>query len=256
MRIAVLADIRANETALIAVLRELEHLRVDRMWFIGSQLSYGPDPVAVCDRLRSSADAECCLIGHPDGFMLSGGLGWHLNAHATQACLWAHRQLRPGWFTGRARASRWRWLQQRTWQGTEGQWQFYSGTPLEPAHDVLPVQGFDGRQEQLAPYVTAIAGGTFVGSLRVPGLLFADSLEWRRITDYAQPIPVGGRRFLVCPGSVGLPGDGDPRAGFVVCDNETITFHRVAYDVTETQRRIRAQPELNPLTAERLALGR
>jgi diadenosine tetraphosphatase ApaH/serine/threonine PP2A family protein phosphatase len=64
-------------------------------------------------------------------------------------------------------------------------------------------------------------------------------------------------RYIINPGSVGQPRDSDPRAAFAVWDTEahTITFHRVQYDVAETQRRMR-EAKLPSALAERLALGR
>ena len=41
-----------------------------------------------------------------------------------------------------------------------------------------------------------------------------------------------GSHYLVNPGSVGQPRDGDPRASFAIYDDEaaTIRFHRVPFD--------------------------
>jgi len=48
-----------------------------------------------------------------------------------------------------------------------------------------------------------------------------------------------GYRAIVNPGSVGQPRDGDPRAAFMVYDTERgCEFHRVAYPLEQTQRKI------------------
>jgi len=64
-------------------------------------------------------------------------------------------------------------------------------------------------------------------------------------------------RVLVNPGSVGQPRDRDPDAAWAVLDTEarTVEFMRTAYDVAETQRRIRARG-LPGFLADRLASGR
>jgi diadenosine tetraphosphatase ApaH/serine/threonine PP2A family protein phosphatase len=66
-----------------------------------------------------------------------------------------------------------------------------------------------------------------------------------------------GTHYLVNPGSVGQPRDGDWRAGFVVFHSETrtVTFHRVPYDLKTAQDRIVAA-NLPPRLATRLATGR
>jgi diadenosine tetraphosphatase ApaH/serine/threonine PP2A family protein phosphatase len=64
-------------------------------------------------------------------------------------------------------------------------------------------------------------------------------------------------RYLVNPGSVGQPRDGDPRAGFGIVDTaakETV-IHRVEYPIAKAQARI-LEEGLPEVLAQRLALGR
>jgi diadenosine tetraphosphatase ApaH/serine/threonine PP2A family protein phosphatase len=63
--------------------------------------------------------------------------------------------------------------------------------------------------------------------------------------------------YLVNPGSVGQPRDGDPRAAYCVYDTDAamVTYFRVPYDVLEAQRKIRAAG-LPDVLADRLAVGR
>jgi diadenosine tetraphosphatase ApaH/serine/threonine PP2A family protein phosphatase len=65
-----------------------------------------------------------------------------------------------------------------------------------------------------------------------------------------------GYRYLLNPGSVGQPRDADWRAAFAVYDDEQslFTWHRVPYDVAETQRRIQSAGLPNAL-AYRLERG-
>lgn len=63
--------------------------------------------------------------------------------------------------------------------------------------------------------------------------------------------------YLVNPGSVGQPRDGDPRAAYAIWDDEErqIRFRRVAYDTQRAARRI-LDAGLPPMLADRLAVGR
>ena len=63
--------------------------------------------------------------------------------------------------------------------------------------------------------------------------------------------------YMLNPGSVGQPRDGDPRAAYAIydCEARRVTYHRVAYDVDGAQRKIHAAG-LPPFLAERLAVGR
>ncbi len=72
-------------------------------------------------------------------------------------------------------------------------------------------------------------------------------------------------RFILNPGSVGQPRDGDPRASYVILEigadggRDNFTFHRVAYDIARTQSRLRAYAAagapLGDWLAERLEKG-
>ncbi|MEP6978300.1 MAG: metallophosphoesterase family protein, partial [Thermoleophilia bacterium] len=66
----------------------------------------------------------------------------------------------------------------------------------------------------------------------------------------------GERRFLLNPGSVGQPRDGDPRAAFLLLDLEArrAEFHRVEYPIAYTQREI-AAAGLPSILGQRLAFG-
>jgi diadenosine tetraphosphatase ApaH/serine/threonine PP2A family protein phosphatase len=63
--------------------------------------------------------------------------------------------------------------------------------------------------------------------------------------------------YLINPGSIGQPRDGDPRAACLTFDPEAgmVTFFRVDYDVARAQKRIR-EAGLPPILADRLAVGR
>ena len=66
-----------------------------------------------------------------------------------------------------------------------------------------------------------------------------------------------GEQYLINPGSVGQPRDGDWRAGFALFDSEArmISFYRVPYDVRKAQERIVAA-NLPQRLASRLTAGK
>ena len=68
---------------------------------------------------------------------------------------------------------------------------------------------------------------------------------------------LGSGRWLLNPGSVGQPRDGDPRAGYGLLDSDAreLRLYRIAYPVEEAQRKIIAAG-LPVSLANRLALGR
>jgi len=57
-------------------------------------------------------------------------------------------------------------------------------------------------------------------------------------------------------GSVGQPRDGDPRACYLIQEEETITFHRVDYDIETTANKIYQTPDLDNFLGDRIKEGR
>jgi diadenosine tetraphosphatase ApaH/serine/threonine PP2A family protein phosphatase len=251
MRVAILADLRGNLAALRAVLGHLAGRGIDRIWCLGSLLSYGPDPTAVVDTLRGRPEVRC-LVGHPDGSILHPVRLGGFNTGARLAFSWAHRQLRPRpWSRW---SGRWRWLASLPTADAADGLQFFSGTPLEPDGGFLPTAP-PSSEDGLRPHLDLVRQGAFVGALGRQGIVFAEDAVWRDIVP-GVPMPIVGRRFIACPGSVGQPRDDDPRAGYAVHDGASLTWHRVAYDVEETVRRIAAIPELPETFGLRLQAGR
>ncbi len=86
------------------------------------------------------------------------------------------------------------------------------------------------------------------------------ALEGDRIDGGLAPggitIELDERRFLINPGSVGQPRDGDPRAAWLLVDTggETASFRRVPYPIEETQKEMR-DAGLPETLAGRLAHG-
>jgi diadenosine tetraphosphatase ApaH/serine/threonine PP2A family protein phosphatase len=65
-----------------------------------------------------------------------------------------------------------------------------------------------------------------------------------------------GTRYLLNPGSIGQPRDGDPRAAFAIVDfnQSLVEFWRVPYDIASVQQRMR-QAGLPEHLVARLASG-
>ena len=64
-------------------------------------------------------------------------------------------------------------------------------------------------------------------------------------------------KYLINPGSVGQPRDGDARAAYAIADLEqkVVTLYRVAYPIEAAQKKI-LDAGLPPMLAYRLGMGR
>jgi diadenosine tetraphosphatase ApaH/serine/threonine PP2A family protein phosphatase len=66
-----------------------------------------------------------------------------------------------------------------------------------------------------------------------------------------------GVKYLINPGAIGQPRDGDPRAGYAIVDVEerSVELVRLAYPVDETRAKV-VEAGLPEILGARLAVGR
>ena len=239
MRIAVLSDIHSNLVALDAVLSAIG--AVDAVWHLGDVVGYGPEPDGVVARL---AEIDAVGVrGNHDAASLGGPeIDW-FNPDARRAMEWTRSAISDS-----TRA----WLGGLPQRRTEAGIALVHGSPRDPTWEYItsvPVAraNFDVLGTRL---------GLF-GHTHVPAA-FRD--EDGRV-EHISPLPgseleLGDGRFLVNPGSVGQPRDGDPGASYLIVDTERLTcrWERVEYDIGAVQV-VMAERGLPPPLALRLAYG-
>ncbi len=243
MRTAVIADIHANLEALGAVLARIEMLKVDETVCLGDVVGYNANPNECVDLIRSM-EIECIMGNHdscasgleePDSF----------NALARRAVLWTRERL-----TGENR-------------------QFLMTLPRQLlVHDFVIFHGSINETDRYILYksdaienfrrMRKLPGGPrigFFGHTHVRAAL--SEMDSIVAVEHSPDILLQSERhYLINPGGVGQPRDGDPRASFLVYDrnDNTVTFHRVEYNIRACQDKI-IRAGLPAQLAERLALG-
>ncbi len=251
MRVAVLSDIHGNLEALSAVMGALASDRIDRYCCLGDIVGYGADPAACLERLYD-CDAVMVAGNHDAACVGKLDLGW-FNEAARTALLWTREQLS---FTDLDRLRRLPLI-----------------TTVEPFTLVHGTLTHPARFEYLVDLAQAIDTVTacrtlfcLVGHTHEAGWLEYDRAN-RRIMrvvtsanefgDIAFSADAEARRYLLNPGSVGQPRDGDPRASVAIIDTEQtrVAIRRIPYDVAAAQRKIR-DAGLPSFLADRLAIGR
>jgi predicted phosphodiesterase len=241
MRVAVISDIHGNLHALEAVLAAIGDDRTDEIWCLGDVVGYGARPNECCARVAERA--ALCLVGNHDLAVLGDLPLEDFAPDAAASAQWSQDELSDD-----ARA----FLAELQPSGTATDAELYHGSPRDPVWEyVLSAEAaYASLRRTRAPLV--LVGHSHVAlAIGLEGQILHGGL----VAGGAEADFKAGR-WLLNPGSVGQPRDGDPRAAYLVLDLEhrTAEFRRVAYDITRTQEEIREAGLPEPL-AGRLALG-
>jgi predicted phosphodiesterase len=241
MRVAVISDIHGNLHALSAVLEEIERERPDTIWCLGDLVGYGPRPTECCDSVRDVASV--CLAGNHDLGVLGRLELDEFSPDAAAAARWTRDVLSDA-----ARA----YLEPLEPSGRENGVDLYHGSPRDPIWEYILT-----GEAALAALEASPARLVLVGHSHVP---LAIVLNRRRLGGGLAPgdseADLRRGRWLLNPGSVGQPRDGDPRAAWLLLDLRArrAFFRRVEYPVAETQAEIEAAG-LPAVLGERLVEG-
>ena len=253
MKIAIISDLHANREALEAVLAHLATQSVQRLFCLGDVVGYGAEPEFCVDLVR--CHAEVCLLGNHDEALFGGASDF--NTHARKAIEYTRSRMQPHWYSGSEKKARWKWIRSLQETHREGRFLFVHGSPRDPVREyVLATDGFL-NPDKMRSIFSAFEGIALAGHTHQPGLhdesLTFHSLEGREALTMA--LPRGGKCFINV-GSVGQPRDGDNRACYAILEDETITWHRVAYDYRSTMHKILDTGALAEVLARRLAVGK
>jgi predicted phosphodiesterase len=246
VRYLIVSDLHANLEALDAVLRDSAG-RYDQAICCGDLVGYGADPNPVVEWVR----ANCALTvrgNHDKACTGIDDLEW-FNPIAKQAALWTYRVLteeNAKWTRALAKGPL-----------PLANFQIVHGAPFDEDEYVMAAgeasQAFEYLEARLAFFGhTHVQGGFIWNHSRVETIPRTASRTDRQTMEIDPECA-----YLVNPGSVGQPRDGDPRAAYCVYDSDAamVTYFRVPYDVLEAQRKIRAAG-LPDVLADRLAVGR
>ena len=243
MRIAVISDIHANLHALDAVLAQLDDAQPDEIWNLGDTVGYGPRPNECCAAAQQRAVIS--LVGNHDLAALGSDnvAVEDFNPEAAAAAAWTSQALTP-----ESRAFLEALGPTASREGAE----LYHGSPRDPVWEyVLTVEA-----AQAALNVTE-APIVLVGHSHVPLALQAEGDGVHGgLARAGTELDLSAGRWLINPGSVGQPRDGDPRAAYCLLDLEegSASFKRVPYPIEATQAEMK-EHGLPAALAERLSYG-
>jgi diadenosine tetraphosphatase ApaH/serine/threonine PP2A family protein phosphatase len=224
VRVAVVSDIHGNLQALEAVLGSIDQDAPDELWCLGDLVGYGPRPNRCCAVVAERADV--CLIGNHDLAALDRLDLEIFSPDAAIAGAWTAEVLEP-----EARAL----LEALEPKGERNGVGLFHASPRDPVWEYVLSPGI-----AYAALAATSADLVLVGHSHI-ALEFRLSTTALATAADGTEVGLGEDRWLLNPGSVGQPRDGDPRAAWLLLDLDAqrTTFRRVEYDIEKTQAEIR-----------------
>jgi diadenosine tetraphosphatase ApaH/serine/threonine PP2A family protein phosphatase len=247
LRAAVISDVHSNQPALESVLAAIDEAAVDEVWCLGDVVGYGAQPDACAELIRERCDV--CLVGNHDLAVLDALDISSFSETAATAVEWTRENASAGTID---------FLRGLEPVGEREGIGLFHASPRDPVWEYVlsTEQAEDGLDAQ--PQRIGLIGHSHVA-------LFFTRPEGERSSGETQGAQAGegallslaSGAWLINPGSVGQPRDGDPRAAWLELDAEdgTARFHRTSYDVATAAETILAAGLPSQL-AERLAAGR
>jgi predicted phosphodiesterase len=252
VHLAILSDIHSNLPALEATLASIEEASPDETWCLGDVVGYGADPDE-CARLVAER-CDLSLVGNHDLAVLGELDISSFSPAAATAVRWTQRI---------ASDETLRYLRGLRAADTEREVALYHASPRDPVWEYVlwPDQAAECIEQQEKRV-------SLIGHSHVALFFTLDGAEPATLDAADSQVAQGAQagegtrlelsegRWLINPGSVGQPRDGDPRAAWLELDTEawTATYHRAEYEIDRAADAI-SEAELPAHLAKRLYIG-
>lgn len=249
MKRALISDIHSNLEALEVVLADIEQQGITEIYCLGDIIGYGPNPRECIDRVMK---CQICILGNHDQGALFDPEGF--NSGAERAIFWTRDQLEMPTGSAADNARRWDFLGELPRNHRENGFLFVHGSARNPLNEyVFPEDIYN--QRKMEKIFSLVEHHCFQGHTHVPGV-FTQSLNFFSPDELGYQYRLTEDKTLINVGSVGQPRDGDPRACYVVLENNVVHFRRLEYPIDVTVKKIYDIPELDNFLGDRLREGR
>ncbi len=255
MRLGILSDVHSNLPALEAVLESIDAAAVEEIWCLGDVVGYGAQPDD-CARIVAER-CSVCLVGNHDLAVLGELDMSSFSPAAAAAARWTQRH---------AADETLRFLRGLEASDTGREVALYHASPRDPIWEYVlwPDQAAECIA-QAAERISLIGHSHVALFFVLPDAREAGEPDPGPGDDHVARGAQAGEgtrldlsdgRWLINPGSVGQPRDGDPRAAWLELDTGawTAAYHRVPYEIDRAAEAIVAA-ELPEHLAQRLQVG-
>lgn len=252
MKRALISDIHGNYEALLAVAADIKEQDISTVICLGDIVGYGPNPVECLDYVIDKC--EFTILGNHDQATLFDPDSF--NPVALKAIYWTRTQLEKGIGVDERVDMRWEFLGGLPRRHDEGRFVFVHGSPRDPTNEYVFPEDIYERHKMDALF-NRIEKFCFQGHTHMPGV-FVEKGDFLPPEECDYQYELNERKAMINVGSVGQPRDGDPRACYVILDDDAdkIIYRRVDYPVTVTRQKIYEIPDLDNMLGDRLIAGR
>jgi predicted phosphodiesterase len=242
MRIALLSDVHGNLPAFRTVIDDVREAGVEQTWCLGDLVGYGAEPDGCVELAGESCDV--CLAGNHD-LVVTGEIDIaDFSSSAAAAARWTRENI-----SAEALA----FLRELAPADAEREPALYHASPRDPVWEyVLSTWQALECMDEMANRVGAVGHSHIAlffhreGDAHVEGAVVPGGTE----------LDISSGEWLINPGGVGQPRDGDPRAAWLLLDTDTWTavWRRVDYPIDEAAGAIE-KAGLPSVLGERLYSG-
>ncbi len=247
---AIISDIHGNLEALTSVLTEIKRRGIDNILCLGDIVGYGPNPAECLDLVAKYSRAS--LMGNHDFAVLFEP--FNFNSGAEQACFWTRRQFEEDPDMKR-RSDRWKYIGNLPVRIRTAEFVATHASPRRPINEYIfpdDIYTNPGKFHHIFEKFDRIC---FVGHTHVPGV-FLEGPDFYSPDELENRFEISDEKAVINVGSVGQPRDRDPRASFVIVNENVVEFVRIPYDIDTTVKKVYAIPELDNFLGDRLRDGR
>jgi predicted phosphodiesterase len=242
MKVAVISDIHGNRHALEATLEAIADTDATELWCLGDLVGYGAEPNACVELAREHS--AVCLAGNHDLAVTGEIPPEEFSRGAGIAVQWTREVIAPQNLA---------FLEGLAPLANDGPVGLYHASPRDPVWEYVLSALLAQLCMDSQPHRVCLIGHSHVAlSFARQGGEVASGEPRREGTQ----LDIAAGEWLLNPGSVGQPRDGDPRASWLLLDVDAMTasFLRTDYDIAGAAAAIRAA-RLPDSLAERLEYG-
>jgi len=242
MRYGFFSDVHANEEALRAAIKDFESEKLDKLFFLGDAVGYGPSPNECVSLIDEITDIK--IMGNHD-YAALGLIETDLFNHFAQESMeWTMAQL-----DDKSRKIMSEFVPDYRFR----LFHLVHSTPREP-HNWNYLLDLDEAEDNFPYFSKQVC---LIGHSHRPAIIKKYQDRHCFLIEEEETVIEIGFKYIINIGSIGQPRDGTSKGCYLIYDtkNKLAKLKRVEYDVKKTQAKMRKM-KLPGYLIDRLSVGR